>query len=137
MIKWYELEEKAACFVYYPLLEMAVGIFLMICALAVPILFLVYNGIKVEQWGELLFCFLFFVLFLFTICLSANAQTIVEGRYIVRFVPESAALRQATRAQTIEAKQEALKKNIDSLTNIIKSPTIKNLAPLWLSLIHI
>lgn len=75
----------------------------------------------------------FFVLFLFGICISVNAQTVVEGRYIVRFVPESAALRQATRAQTIEAKQEALKKNIDSLTNVIKSPTIKNLEPLWIA----
>jgi hypothetical protein len=65
MIRWYEIESKASGFAYYPLLEIAVGIFLMICALVVPILFLIYNGIKLEQWGELLFCALFFLLFSF------------------------------------------------------------------------
>jgi hypothetical protein len=44
---------------------MGTGIFLMICSVLVPVLFLVYNGIKPEQWGELLFCALFFIFFMF------------------------------------------------------------------------
>ncbi len=65
MIRWIVTEDKLPGFSYYPLLEMGVGIFLMISALVVPVLFLVYNGIKAEQWGELLFCAGFFLLFIF------------------------------------------------------------------------
>ncbi len=65
MISWNSAGSKLPAFTYYPLLEIAVGIFLLIMAFVVPILFLVYNGIKAEQWGELLFCAGFFVLFFF------------------------------------------------------------------------
>jgi hypothetical protein len=65
MIKWHSLGEKMTGFTYYPLLEISVGIFLLICSFVVPILFLVYNGINRAQWDELLFCALFFLLFSF------------------------------------------------------------------------
>ncbi|MGM0601585.1 MAG: hypothetical protein ACQETH_17365 [Candidatus Rifleibacteriota bacterium] len=65
MIKWYTIESRLTGFTYYPLLEMGTGIFLMICSLLVPILFLIYNGLKLDQWGELLFCALFFIFFMF------------------------------------------------------------------------
>lgn len=65
MIKWYSVQSKISGFAFFPLLEMGVGVFLMICSIAVPVLFLVYNGLKPEQWGELLFCALFLALFLF------------------------------------------------------------------------
>ncbi|PKL42033.1 MAG: hypothetical protein CVV41_16420 [Candidatus Riflebacteria bacterium HGW-Riflebacteria-1] len=65
MISWNSAGTKLPAFAYYPLLEIGVGVFLLIMAFVVPILFLVYNGIKAEQWGELLFCAGFFVLFFF------------------------------------------------------------------------
>lgn len=65
MIKMITIESKVGGFTYYPLLEMGTGVFLIICSLVVPILFVYYNGIKPEQWGELLFCLGFLILFLF------------------------------------------------------------------------
>ncbi|PKL43328.1 MAG: hypothetical protein CVV42_20305 [Candidatus Riflebacteria bacterium HGW-Riflebacteria-2] len=65
MISWNSAGPKLPAFTYYPLLEIGVGVFLLIMAFVVPVLFLVYNGIKAEQWGELLFCAGFFVLFFF------------------------------------------------------------------------
>ncbi|MBU1106882.1 MAG: hypothetical protein KKB51_09470 [Candidatus Riflebacteria bacterium] len=65
MISWESAGSKLPAFTYYPLLEIAVGIFLLTMAFVVPVLFLVYNGIKAEQWGELLFCAGFFMLFFF------------------------------------------------------------------------
>ena len=65
MIRFISVESKVTGFTFYPLLEIGTGIFLLICSLVVPILFLFYNGIKAEQWGELLFCLLFFLLFSF------------------------------------------------------------------------
>ena len=37
----------------------------MIVSIAVPCLFLYYNGIKAEQWGEQAFCIIFMFFFLF------------------------------------------------------------------------
>jgi len=65
MISWESAGTKLPAFTYYPLLEIAVGVFLLIMSFVVPVLFLVYNGVKAEQWGELLFCTGFFVLFFF------------------------------------------------------------------------
>lgn len=65
MIKMISVETKITGFSYYPLLEIGTGIFLLFSSLLVPVLFLVYNGIKLEQWGELLFCLLFFLLFFY------------------------------------------------------------------------
>lgn len=65
MIRWLSAEGKFAGFSYYPLLEMGVGVFLLIMSVVVPTLFLIYNGIKSEQWAELLFCAGFLVLFMF------------------------------------------------------------------------
>ncbi|MEW6711331.1 MAG: hypothetical protein AB1403_16020 [Candidatus Riflebacteria bacterium] len=65
MIKFLTVESKITGFSFFPLLEIGTGIFLMVCSLVVPILFVVYNGIKAEQWGELLFCLGFLVLFMF------------------------------------------------------------------------
>lgn len=65
MIKMISVEAKITGFSYYPLLEIGTGIFLLFSSLLVPVLFLVYNGIKLEQWGELLFCLLFFLLFFY------------------------------------------------------------------------
>lgn len=63
MIKWYSVSEGVSGFSYYPLLEISVGIFLLIMAFLVPILFLAYNGINIGQWDELLFCLVFLILF--------------------------------------------------------------------------
>ena len=63
MIKWYSISDNISGFSYYPLLEMSVGIFLLIMAFLIPILFLAYNGINLNQWDELLFCLVFFILF--------------------------------------------------------------------------
>lgn len=63
MIKWYSVSEGVSGFSYYPLLEIGVGIFLLIMAFLVPILFLVYNGMNIKQWDELLFCLVFLILF--------------------------------------------------------------------------
>ena len=65
MVRWIVTEDKLPGFSYYPLLEMGTGIFLMVSALVLPVLFFVYNGIKTEQWAELLFCAGFFLLFMF------------------------------------------------------------------------
>lgn len=65
MIKWLTTNSNLPGFTYYPLLEIIFGIFLMIAAITVPVLFLVYNGIKAEQWAELLFCGGFLVLFIY------------------------------------------------------------------------
>jgi hypothetical protein len=64
MIKWHG-DGPAAGFTYYPALEIGVGIFLMIASVIVPLLFVYYNGIKAENWAELLFCAGFFLLFMF------------------------------------------------------------------------
>lgn len=63
MIKWYSISEGVSGFSYYPLIEIGVGIFLLIMAFLVPVLFLAYNGISLSQWDELLFCLFFFILF--------------------------------------------------------------------------
>lgn len=65
MVRWIITEDRLPGFSYYPLLEAGFGVFLMLAALTVPVLFLVYNGVKLEQWGELLFCAGFFVLFMY------------------------------------------------------------------------
>lgn len=65
MINWNSAGPKLPVFTYYPLLEIGVGIFLLLAAFVVPILFLAYNGIKAEQWDELLFCAGFFLVFFF------------------------------------------------------------------------
>ncbi len=65
MVRWVITEDKLPGFAYYPMLEIGTGIFLMLAALVVPVLFFVYNGIKTEQWAELLFCAGFFILFMF------------------------------------------------------------------------
>lgn len=76
---------------------------------------------------------LFFVLFFTSLALSICAQTVVKDRYIVRFAPESSAKEQATRAKTIIAKKEALNKNVKALTQVLKTPTVKNVLPLWIT----
>ena len=58
-------ENKILGFSYYPALEIGFGIFCMIMAFLVPILFFKYNGFKVQQWGEWLFVLIFFLFFFF------------------------------------------------------------------------
>lgn len=65
MIRWFSSGEKLPGFSYYPLLEIGVGVFLLTMSLIVPILFVIYNGVRFEQWPELLFCAGFLVLFFF------------------------------------------------------------------------
>ncbi len=65
MIRWIITEDRLPGFTYYPLLEMGVGVFLMLAAIAMPIVFVAYNGVKMQQWPELLFVVGFFVLFIF------------------------------------------------------------------------
>jgi len=65
MIRWIITEDKLPGFTYYPLLEMGTGIFLMLAAIGLPVLFFAYNGVKMQQWAELLFVAGFFILFMF------------------------------------------------------------------------
>ena len=65
MIRWVITEDRLPGFTYYPLLEMGVGVFLMLAAIAMPIVFVAYNGVKAQQWPELLFVAGFFILFMF------------------------------------------------------------------------
>lgn len=86
MIKFITVESKVTGFSYYPLLEIGTGIFLLICSLLVPILFLIYNGIKLEQWGEILFCVIFFFLFFFMgKSLTFQALTVKKDHENVHF----------------------------------------------------
>ena len=58
--------KKLCGFTYYPVLEIIVGIFFLISAFMLPILFYSYNdGFKSQQWDEWLFIAVFFVLFYF------------------------------------------------------------------------
>jgi len=65
MIRWIITEDRLPGFTYYPLLEMGVGVFLMLAAIGLPVLFFAYNGVKMQQWAELLFVAGFFILFIF------------------------------------------------------------------------
>lgn len=65
MIRWVITEDKLPGFTYYPLLEMGTGVFLMLAAIGLPVLFFAYNGVKMQQWAELLFVAGFFILFMF------------------------------------------------------------------------
>lgn len=65
MIRWVITEDRLPGFTYYPLLEMGVGVFLMLAAIGLPVLFFAYNGVKMQQWAELLFVAGFFILFIF------------------------------------------------------------------------
>lgn len=56
-------DNKIMGFSYYPALEIGFGIFLLIMAFLVPILFFKYNGFKTQQWGEWLFVIGFFIFF--------------------------------------------------------------------------
>ncbi len=58
-------DNKIVGFSYYPALEIGFGIFCLIMAFLVPVLFFKYNGFKVQQWGEWLFVIAFFLFFFF------------------------------------------------------------------------
>ena len=56
-------ENKLVGFSFYPLLENILGVFFLFVAFFVPIIFFKYNGFKLAQWDEWLFCFVFFLFF--------------------------------------------------------------------------
>lgn len=64
MIRWQSSGTQLDGFIYFPLMEAVFGVFLMITAVAMPVLFLKYNGIQMKQYPEWLFV-LGFLLFFF------------------------------------------------------------------------
>ena len=66
MIRWSTSLGNGLGFDYYPFWEIAVGWFLMVCSVTVPVLFVRFNGLQVKQYPEWFFClgFLFFFLWM-------------------------------------------------------------------------
>jgi len=62
MIKWMNSPQGITGFSYHPTLEVGFGLFLIVVAMTVPILFFWFNGVNFRQWSEWVFCmgFLFF-----------------------------------------------------------------------------
>lgn len=94
MIKNFTSEAGLPGFTYYPLLEIGTGIFLFISSIVVPALYLYYNGVKLQNWGELLFCAGFFLLFFFMgkslIFQSLTVQQTSKGFYFYQNLREPA-----------------------------------------------
>lgn len=72
------------------------------------------------------------VLLFIGFCCTLAAQTVVEGRYIVRFNPDTDAVRAQNRADTIAAKKAALEANLDLIVDEVKSPAVTNVEKLWI-----
>lgn len=64
MLRLHSAQSKLIGFSYFPLLEIAVGTFLLIVAITVPLLFAKYNGFKSSQTGEWIACIIFMLFFL-------------------------------------------------------------------------
>lgn len=103
MIRWIVTEDKLPAFSYYPLLEAGFGVFLMLAALTVPILFLIYNGIKAEQWAELLFCAGFFIMFMYLgkslTFQKMHARLTLDGYHFYQSLRDPAVEHRLTRSQ--------------------------------------
>lgn len=65
MIKWAYTADRLTGFTYYPTLEIVMGVFFILAAFALPILFVYYNSISIDKWDEIAFCVIFFVFFAF------------------------------------------------------------------------
>jgi hypothetical protein len=63
MIRWIGASPRLEGFFYYPVWEIAVGVFLMVSAIGLPALFLTFNGVQTKQYGEWIFCLVFFLFF--------------------------------------------------------------------------
>ncbi|MDD3147989.1 MAG: hypothetical protein PHD82_11840 [Candidatus Riflebacteria bacterium] len=127
MVHWFITEERLSGFTYYPLLEIGVGIFLMLAALAMPVLFVYYNGIKPEQWAELLFCAGFLVLFMFMgkslTFQSMQARQTSEGFSFFQNLREPAVLHTIERTNWLGIKTVEEKKGEETFTILqIKTP---------------
>lgn len=63
MIRWHSTGPHLDGFTYVPLWEAVFGAFLMLVAVALPLLFLRYNGIQAKQYPEWLFLIAFLLFF--------------------------------------------------------------------------
>lgn len=63
MIRWMSVQSRLAGFTYYPVWEIAFGLFLIMSAVAIPLLFFRFNGFQLKQAWEWLFCLGFFLFF--------------------------------------------------------------------------
>jgi len=64
LLRWSATQARLDGFIYLPLIEASFGIFLILTAIAVPLLFLKYNGVQIGQYPEWLFCLGFLLFFL-------------------------------------------------------------------------
>jgi hypothetical protein len=78
VIRWTSSQARLAGFTFYPVLEIAFGLFLVMSALAVPLLFLRFNGLQGKQWPELLFCLGFLLFF------GWMGKTLIFQAFLVR-----------------------------------------------------
>lgn len=58
-------EKRLVGFSYYPMIEVIVGILLISGAFILPILHVIYNGLKKQDWLDILICLGLFLLFFF------------------------------------------------------------------------
>ncbi|NLI75719.1 MAG: hypothetical protein GX442_04665 [Candidatus Riflebacteria bacterium] len=63
MIRWMSVQSRLAGFTYYPVWEIAFGLFLIMSAVAIPLLFFRFNGFQLKQTWEWLFCLGFLLFF--------------------------------------------------------------------------
>ncbi len=63
MIRWMSVQSRLAGFTYYPVWEIAFGLFLIMSAVAIPLLFFRFNGFQLKQAWEWLFCLGFLLFF--------------------------------------------------------------------------
>lgn len=63
MVIWHKLDNKLVGFTYYPLLQILVGVFFIICALIVPGFYFYINGYKNSNFTESIISILFLLFF--------------------------------------------------------------------------
>lgn len=63
MIRWVSSQSRLTGFTFYPAWEICFGLFLVMSAVALPVLFFKYNGFQAKQYPEWLFCLGFVVFF--------------------------------------------------------------------------
>ncbi|MBF0499685.1 MAG: hypothetical protein HQM09_06110 [Candidatus Riflebacteria bacterium] len=87
MLHWNSRGTRLESFLFLPLLEVIFGIVLMLTSMALPILFVVFNGIHVQQYPEWIFCIGFLLFFLYmgyTLAFQWFEGKLIEGRISIR-----------------------------------------------------
>jgi len=63
LIRWVSSQSRLVGFNYHPVWEIVFGLFLVMSAVAIPVLFFRFNGFQLKQYPEWLFCLGFFAFF--------------------------------------------------------------------------